>query len=244
MVNPILVALDVPTASEAVRLARSLREVVGGFKVGLELLMGPGPALVGIIADLGLPVFCDAKLHDIPTTVGRSAEQLARVGARWVSVHAAGGGDQLAAAVDGLRRSGRDAGVLAVTVLTSMDDGVLASVGVGHSVGRQVSRLAKLAAQAGAEGIVCSPWEVGVAREVAPGLTRVTPGIRPDGADPNDQRRVMSPAEAMARGADHLVIGRPITHAPDPPAMAARILEGLTIARTGPGGSDRRPEPS
>ncbi len=224
MVNPILAALDVTTAEEAVRLARLLQASVGGFKVGLELLMGPGPALVGVIAELGLPVFCDAKLHDIPTTVRRSAEQLARVGARWVSVHAAGGGEQLEAAVEGLRVGGRDAGVLAVTVLTSMDDGTLAEVGIRESAGRQVSRLAKLAARAGAEGVICSPKESGVVREVAPDLLRVTPGIRPSWADPDDQRRVATPAEAISRGAHHLVIGRPITRAPDPVEAAERIL--------------------
>lgn len=231
MVNPILVALDVASAEEALVLARRLQRSVGGFKVGLELLMGPGPAVVGLIADLGLPVFCDAKLHDIPTTVRQAAAQLARFGARWVTVHASGGREQLEAAAEGLRVGGRDAGVLAVTVLTSMEDTDLATVGVRDSVGRQVSRLARLAQGAGAEGVICSPRELGVVREVAPALLRVTPGIRPGGSDGDDQRRTATPAEAIARGADHLVIGRPITRASDPVEAADRILAEVRGAR-------------
>jgi orotidine-5'-phosphate decarboxylase len=232
MVNPILVALDVPSAEEAVRLARLLRNSVGGFKLGLELLMGPGPALVGVVANLGLPVFCDAKLHDIPNTVRRASEQLARVGARWVSVHASGGREQLEAAVEGLGVGGRDGGVLAVTVLTSMDDAGLTEVGFESSAGRQVSRLAKLAATAGAEGVVCSPRELGVVGQVAGGLLRVTPGIRLAGAAPDDQKRTASPAEAITKGADLLVVGRPITRAADPVAAAERILAEVESARS------------
>lgn len=231
MVNPILVALDVASAEEAVRLARRLKGSVGGFKVGLELLMGPGPALVGIIAEFGLPVFCDAKLHDIPNTVRQAAAQLARVGARWVTVHATGGRDQLEAAAEGLRVGGRDAGVLAVTVLTSIDDGDLTDLGVQGSVGRQVSRLAKLADAGGAEGVICSPRELGVVRDVAPRLLRVTPGIRPVGSGLDDHRRVATPTEAIVRGADHLVIGRPITRASDPVEAADRILAEIRAIR-------------
>lgn len=226
--NPIIVALDVPTAEAAVRLARLVRPVVGGFKVGLELLMGPGPAVVGVVADLGLPVFCDAKLHDIPTTVRGSAQQLARLGARWVSVHAAGGAEQIEAAVEGLGVGGRDAGVLAVTVLTSMDDVMLAAIGVRDTAGRQVSRLSRLAAAAGAEGVVCSAKELGVVGEVAPRLLRVTPGIRPEWAPTDDQRRVTTPAEAIRRGAGLIVVGRPITRAEDPVEAAERILAEIS----------------
>ncbi len=226
--NPILVALDVPSAEEAVRLAQAVSPHVGGFKVGLELLMGPGPATVGALAQLGKPVFADAKLHDIPNTVRAAAEALSRMGARWVTVHASGGRDQLEAAAEGLGRGAgnRPAGVLAVTVLTSLDDADLAQVGVSGSAGRQTSRLAKLAAGAGAEGIICSAKELGVVASVAPELLKVTPGIRPsDAAD--DQKRVTTPEDAMARGADYLVIGRPITRADDPTEAAARIAAAL-----------------
>ena len=229
MTAPILVALDVPTADEAVRLARAVRPYVAGFKVGLELLMGPGPATVAALAADGSDVFADAKLHDIPTTVERAAAQLGRLGARWVTVHAAGGLVQLEAAVAGLAAGagGRTAGVLAVTVLTSFDDATLAEVGVQGTTGRHTSRLAKLARRSGAEGVVCAVRELGVVAQAAPDLVKVTPGIRPAGNDPDDQKRVATPAEAMARGADYLVVGRPITRASDPAAAAAAIADEL-----------------
>jgi orotidine-5'-phosphate decarboxylase len=226
---PILVALDVPTAEEAVRLARAVGPHVAGFKVGLELLMGPGPATIAALAADGADVFADAKLHDIPTTVERAAAQIGRLGARWVTVHASGGADQLEAAVQGLAAGagGRTAGVLAVTVLTSFEDATLVEVGVQASPGRQTSRLAKLAARTGAEGVICSVKELGVVADVAPDLVKVTPGIRPVGEGSNDQKRVATPEEALARGADYLVIGRPITRAADPSAAAAAIAEHL-----------------
>ena len=226
---PVLVALDVPTAAEAVRLAKAVRPHVAGVKVGLELLMGPGSAIVAALTDDGLDVFVDAKLHDIPTTVGRAARQLGRVGARWLTVHTGGGREQLVAAVEGLAEGagGRTAGVLAVTVLTSFDDATLAEVGVQGTVGRQASRLSKLAAATGCEGVICAVKELGVVAEVAPGLRRVTPGIRPAGDDADDQKRVATPAEAIRRGADLLVIGRPISRAKDPAAAAAAIAESL-----------------
>ena len=151
MTSPVLVALDVPTAEEALRLARTVAPHVAGFKVGLELLMGPGPATVAALAADGHDVFADAKLHDIPTTVERAASQIGRLGARWVTVHASGGREQLEAAVAGLAAGagGRTAGVLAVTVLTSFDEATLVEVGVQATPGRQTSRLAKLADAAG-----------------------------------------------------------------------------------------------
>ena len=226
--NPILVALDVPTAEEAVRLAQAVAPHVGGFKVGLELLMGPGPATVGALAQLGKPVFADAKLHDIPNTVRAAAEALGRMGARWVTVHASGGRAQLEAAAEGLERGAgnRPVGVLAVTVLTSLDDADLAQVGIAGTAGRQTSRLAKLAAASGAEGVICSPKELGVVASVASELLKVTPGIRLRDT-PDDQKRVTTPEEAIARGANYLVIGRPITRADDPTEAAARMAAAL-----------------
>jgi orotidine-5'-phosphate decarboxylase len=227
--NPILVALDVGTAEEAVRLAKLLNPYVGGFKVGLELLMGPGPGVVAAIAALGKPVFADAKLHDIPSTVARAARQLSRLGARWVTIHASGGNRMLNAAAEGLEEgaAGRPSGLLAVTVLTSMTGDDLTETGVSGSPGRQTARLAKLAAGAGCEGVVCAPTELGVIAQVAPGLLKVTPGIRPPAFAGDDQRRIASPAEAMERGADYLVIGRPILGATDPVAAARSILASL-----------------
>ena len=230
--HPILVALDVGSAEEAVRLAKLLLPAVGGFKIGLELLMGPGPAVIPAIAALGKPVFADAKLHDIPTTVGRAARQLGRLGARWVTAHTGGGGRMLQAAVEGLAEGsgGRPAGVLAVTVLTSMGADDLAAVGVTGSPGRQTARLVKLAAASGCEGVICSPNELGVVAQVAPGLLKVTPGIRPAGTESQDQRRTASPKEAIERGADFLVIGRPILRASDPLAALGTILDQLAVA--------------
>lgn len=227
---PVLVALDLPSAESAIRLAARLEPWVAGFKVGLELLMGPGPATVAAVAELGKPVFVDAKLHDIPNTAGRAARQLGRIGARWVSVHASGGEAMVRAAAEGLAEGsgGRRAGILAVTVLTSLASHDLERLGVGRSPGKQVSRLAKLAEAAGAEGVVCSPRELGDVAQAAPQLIRVTPGVRPAGADPGDQARTMTPREAIARGATFLVVGRPITAAPDPVAAAEELAAGLT----------------
>lgn len=223
--NPVLVALDVPNADQAVRLADRVRDHVGGFKVGLELLMGPGPGTIAAVAALDLPVFADAKLHDIPNTVRGAARQLAGMGARWITVHAAGGRVMMEAAVEGASAGAgsRDIGILAVTVLTSLDAAAAAEVGVSGSPGRQVARLARLAASAGVEGVVCSVKELGDVHQVAPALVRVTPGIRPAGAVSDDQARVATPAEAVRRGADMIVVGRPITRAPDPAVAAAEI---------------------
>lgn len=229
---PVVVALDVPNAEEAVRLAKDLAPVVGGFKVGLELLMGPGPGLIGVIDQLGKPVFVDAKLHDIPNTVERAAKQLGRAGARWVTAHASGGPTMLTAAVEGLSSGsrGREAGILAITVLTSLDDATLAHSGIPVTAGKLTSKLSKVAAEAGVEGVVCSVKELGVVGSVAPDLLRVTPGIRPVGLDADDQQRVATPHEALRRGSDMLVVGRPITRAPDPRAAAEAIVQELTGA--------------
>jgi orotidine-5'-phosphate decarboxylase len=221
--SPLLVALDVRSAEEAVRLARVLAGKVAGFKVGLGLLHGPGPGLVGALARLG-PVFADAKLHDIPSQVQAAARRLGEYGARWVTAHASGGVEMLQAAAEGLTAGsvGREAGILAVTVLTSIDEAASSAL-FGRTPGQLTSRLAKAAAEAGVEGVVCSPKELGVVVDVAPALRRVVPGIRPAGMAAHDQRRTATPAEAMARGADLLVVGRPIIAAPDPVEAVARL---------------------
>ncbi|HSJ28698.1 MAG TPA: orotidine-5'-phosphate decarboxylase [Acidimicrobiia bacterium] len=228
---PVAVALDLSSGEEAVRLARSLSPHVGAFKIGLELLSGPGPVLVSALAELGKPVFCDAKLHDIPNTVGRAAANLARAGARWITVHAAGGPAMLDAAAEGAAKGSPDTGILAITVLTSLTASDLARVGLGDSVGRQVSRMARLAGEHGAEGAVCSVRELGDVAQAAPDLFRVTPGIRPAGSDHGDQARTATPHEALKRGADLLVVGRPITAAPDPVAAAAAIAASIVESR-------------
>jgi orotidine-5'-phosphate decarboxylase len=233
---PFVVALDLPNAEAAVRLAQRLEPYVGGYKIGLGLLLGPGPALVGALAELGKPVFADAKLHDIPSQVEAAARSLGRHGARWVTTHAGGGKTMIEAAVSGLESgSGSYGGILAVTVLTSLDAAALAQVGIPVTPGKLVSKMARVAAAAGAEGVVCSPHELGVVAEVAPELKKVTPGIRPAGAANDDQSRVATPEEAIRRGADLLVIGRPITGADDPVAAAKRVAEQLRPLSTGSG---------
>lgn len=226
MVIPVLVALDVPTLESAEELADGLVDHVGGFKVGLELLMAEGPRAVSAIAERGLPVFADAKLHDIPNTTKRAAAELAANGARWVTVHAMGGGGMIEAAAEGMGR-GRESGVLGVTVLTSLDDSDLADLGVTRSIPDQVASLARLAESHGAEGVVCSPQEAPVVKTVASGLLTVTPGIRPVSVGRDDQKRVTTPRRALEGGADLLVIGRAITGADDPVSAAARIAADI-----------------
>lgn len=222
--NRIIVALDLDSAESAVRLARQVAPHVGAFKVGLGLLHSVGPGVVSALVDLGKPVFADAKLHDIPTQVGAAARRLGRLGVRWVTAHVSGGDAMLRAASEGLAEtSGGYAGILGVTVLTSIDGDTLTALGIGSTPGKLVSRMSRVAAAAGCEGVVCSPQELAVVSSVAPELLRVTPGVRPEGSDVGDQRRIMTPQQAFARGADWLVIGRPITAAADPVAAAAAL---------------------
>jgi orotidine-5'-phosphate decarboxylase len=224
--NPLIVALDFSEARAALDVATQLAPHVGGFKVGLELLMGPGPGTVAAVRELGLPVFVDAKLHDIPNTVNRAARALGAVGARWVTAHGAGGQAMLEAAVEGLNvgAAGHDSGVLAITVLTSLSADDLVATGLNATPGRQVARMARLAAAAGTEGVVCAVRELGDVAQVAPELVKVTPGIRPAASAPDDQMRVATPSEAVARGADWIVVGRPVTRAADPVAAASAIV--------------------
>ncbi|MFQ5966278.1 MAG: orotidine-5'-phosphate decarboxylase [Acidimicrobiia bacterium] len=230
--NPVVVALDLPTAEDAIRMARTVAPAVGAFKVGLGLLMGPGPAVTKVVSSLDRPVFVDAKLHDIPSTVHRAAEQVGRLGARYLTVHALGGQEMLTAAVEGLESGagGRDAGVLAVTVLTSTAPSSLAKVGIPASVGKQTAKLAKLAQLSRCEGVVCPGTQLGVVAESAPDLLRAVPGIRPEAAEPADQVHIMTPGEAVARGADLIIVGRPITGASDPLKAAEAIAEEARTA--------------
>lgn len=233
--NPVLLALDVSTAEQAVFLARDLEPHVGGFKVGLELLTGPGPRTVGVLARLGKPVFADAKLHDIPNTVRAAAYNLGRAGARWVTAHASGGRAMLEAAVEGLTEGAgaRPAGVLAITVLTSLDEATLSQTGVSTSLGKLTAKRARLARRAGCEGVITSVKELMVIADVAPELITVVPGIRPLGVTPHDQVRTATPSEAVRHGADYLVIGRSITKAMDPVRAARNIVVELTGVRGG-----------
>lgn len=238
--NPILVALDVPTAEEAVQLAQQVAPHAGGFKVGLELLTGPGPGAVAVLSRMGKPLLVDAKLHDIPNTVRAAARGLGAAGARWVTAHAAGGRAMLEAAVEGLTEGAgaRPAGVLAVTVLTSLDSSDLAETGTDSSPAALAACRARLSAGSGCEGVIASPRELSVIADAAPEMLKVTPGIRPASAASDDQVRTAAPSEALGWGADYLVIGRPITRASDPAAAAAAIVAGLA------GGQPDREPPS
>lgn len=230
--NPIIVALDLPTAAQAVDIAQRVSPHVGAFKIGLGLLHGPGPATIDALVRIGRPVFADAKLHDIPSQVRAAAERLGNHGARWVTAHVSGGIDMLQAAVEGLEvgAGGASAGVLGVSVLTSLAKQDLERVGIQRSPGQLVGKMAKVAAAAGCEGLVCSPQELNVVAQAAPGLLRVTPGIRPTEVD-DDQARTATPSDAIEKGASLLVIGRPITQAADPAAAAAAILADITRSR-------------
>ena len=217
------VAIDVPDLAGARRLVAALDGNVDVIKVGLELFSAAGPAAVTTFVEAGFEVFCDAKLHDIPNTVAGAARVLARLGARYVTVHTGGGAAVLRAAVDGLAEGAASAGVampvaLGVTVLTSDPDATPALL----------TARAALAASAGCGGIVCAGTDLATLRDIAPGLLRVVPGIRPTGSAAGDQARVMTPAAAVAAGAGLLVVGRPITGAADPAAAAAAIRAEIT----------------
>lgn len=222
----VLVALDVPELEEAETLARRLVDAVDGFKVGMELLMAAGPTAIETMAAVGKPVFVDAKLHDIPNTVGRAATRIKAAGARWVTVHASGGREMIAAATTAMGGQG----VLAVTMLTSLSESDLADIRVDASPTDYVREMAGLSFQAGAEGIVCSPREIAFVKGAHPRLKVFSPGIRPKGASNDDQRRVATPERAASDGADYLVIGRPITMSEDPVATARLITASLSRA--------------
>src|SRR5690349_4896148 len=211
--NPIFVALDTPDLGRALSLAEVVQPHVGGVKLGLEFFSANGPAGVREVAALGLPIFLDLKLHDIPNTVAKAVEALASLEPAILTVHAAGGREMLAAAKAAAPRSTK---IVAVTVLTSLDKSDLHDIGVEGSPQKQVARLAWLARDAGVDGIVCSGAELAAAREAWPEGFFVVPGLRPPGSDVGDQKRVVTPAQAMADGASVLVIGRPITGAPNP----------------------------
>ena len=237
--STLLAALDVPNRAEAMRLAELLQPLVGGFKVGLELLMGEGPSIVREVVALGSPVFVDAKLHDIPNTVERAAGRLGELGARWVTVHVSGGGEMVRAAANALGSGSDGAGVLGVTVLTSLDQTGLGTIGVTGGLSSQVQSLARLAAGSGAEGVVCAVTEVAGVNGLELGLVVATPGIRPTGTDVGDQKRVGTVSDAIEAGADLLVVGRPITGADDPVEAARLITQEMEgSVRAAPPASD------
>lgn len=222
--NPVYVALDTPALADATTLVARLMPHVGGVKLGLEFFCANGPAGVAMIAQMGLPVFLDLKLHDIPNTVAGALHSLASLAPAIVTVHASGGHAMLAAARAAAPAATK---VVAVTVLTSLDDDDLAAAGVAGGAAAQVLRLAGVVRGAGLDGVVASPQETAVLRAAWPEALLVIPGVRPAGSAIGDQKRVMTPREARDAGANVLVIGRPITGASDPVAAAAAIAREL-----------------
>jgi orotidine-5'-phosphate decarboxylase len=229
MMEQLLVALDVDTVAEARAMADRLRGVVGGFKIGSRLFTGEGPALVEELASRGDRVFLDLKFHDIPNTVAGALAAATRLGVWMVDVHASGGRAMMRAAretadEEAARRSRPAPLVIAVTMLTSLDQEALTELGLTAPVADQVERLAALTQSAGLDGVVASPQEIAIIRRrCGPDFTIVTPGIRGAGDTKGDQSRTLSAADALAAGASYLVVGRPIIAAADPRTAAERI---------------------
>jgi len=224
MTNPVYLALDTSDFAAAQSLARACTPHIGGLKLGLEFFCAHGPAGIAAFAGHGLPIFLDLKLHDIPNTVAQSVAALAGLAPALLTIHAAGGPAMIAAARAAAPAQTK---IIAVTLLTSLDEADIAAIGVADSASVQAQRLASLARLAGADGIVCSPHEAAAIRDGWPEGALVVPGVRPAGSALGDQKRVMTPPEALAAGASVLVIGRPITAAADPASAAAAIAASL-----------------
>ena len=222
----LIVALDVNSRQEAVERVKAIGESVGFYKIGLELFTAEGPDVVKAVKDLGKRIFLDLKFHDIPRTVERAVKSGAKLGVDLMTIHSVGGKAMIRAAADAAAEFGASGPkILAVTVLTSLDQTDLADVGiVGRTPAEQVVAMAKFATENGAHGLVCSPKEVGtLSKMLKEGTLFITPGVRPAGSAVGDQKRVATPAEAVRDGATHLVVGRPILAAPDPVAAAKAI---------------------
>lgn len=233
MRDKLIVALDLPDREAALEMARALQGQAGWVKVGMTLFYAEGPAIVRELRSLGFKVFVDLKLHDIPHQVQGACRTLTRAGANMITVHAAGGRAMLEAAVEATTAAAEKFKapkplLVAVTVLTSLDAAALAEVGVPADPSAQVEALARLAIQAGCDGVVCSPLEAATVRAAAgAAATIVTPGVRLPGEDAGDQARTATPAEALGAGATHLVVGRPITGSADPAGAAKAIVKEM-----------------
>jgi orotidine-5'-phosphate decarboxylase len=226
-IDRLIVALDHPDAAAALACADKLAGLVTWYKVGLELYLASGDSVVRELKKRGHSVFLDLKLHDIPNTAGAAVRSLAQLEPDLLTVHAAGGRAMLLAAAEAARSLPKPPRLLAVTVLTSIDAAALAETGVNGAPVEQVLRLARLAAECGIDGMVCSPAEVAAVHSALPKALLVTPGIRPAGSEAGDQKRIATPQFALAAGASKLVIGRPITAAPDPKAAAQALLNDM-----------------
>jgi orotidine-5'-phosphate decarboxylase len=225
----LIVALDVSSAAAAQKIVASVGDSALTYKVGMQLYTAEGPQLVRDLVTSGRRVFLDLKYHDIPTTVAAAVHEASRLGVTMLTVHAAGGGKMLSAATDAARANNPALVVLGVTVLTSLDENELEKVGFRGTVREEVLRLAIMALDNGCKGIVTSAREAAAVRaELGQNFAIVTPGVRPAGSAHGDQSRVATPAEAIAAGASHIVVGRPITEADDPAAEARAILQQIS----------------
>ena len=224
--DKIIVALDVPTKKDALGLVEKLRDQISFFKIGLQLYTAEGPEIVRAVSSTSSKVWLDLKLHDIPNTVARAVESANRLGVQMFTVHLSGGSEMIRAAT--AARANNNILLLGVTVLTSSTEETLHEIGIHGQVDDQVLRLAKLGVAAGIDGVVASSHEVKpLRREFGNKIKIVVPGIRPNWSKPDDQKRMMTPREALEVGADYLVIGRPITGHPNPSEALARILDEL-----------------
>ncbi|PYJ16890.1 MAG: orotidine-5'-phosphate decarboxylase [Verrucomicrobia bacterium] len=222
----IIVALDVPTKEKALALVKQLRDQISFFKIGLQLYTAEGPEIVRAVLATGAKVWLDIKLHDIPNTVGRAVESASRLGVHMLTIHLSGGGEMIRAAI---AARANDMLLLGVTVLTSATEQTLREVGIPGTVEDQVLRLAKLGVEAGIDGVVASPHEIRKLRtEFGNKIKIAVQGIRPTWAEPGDQKRFMTPREALEAGADYIGIGRPITAHPQPSEAVAKILQELS----------------
>jgi orotidine-5'-phosphate decarboxylase len=227
----LIFALDYPSLAEAKSGASAVSDAVGVLKVGLELYVAHGPEAVALGKNYKLPVFLDLKLHDIPATVGRAVERVAQLGVRYLSVHASGGEAMLRAAVQAAGSAPERLDIVAITVLTSLDDDDLAAQGISNRSSAQATRLAELAYGAGVRAFVCSAEEVRALRTaLGPNAVLITPGIRPAGTSSGDQKRVRTPAAAVSAGASMLVVGRAIRDAADPASAALAITREMAEA--------------
>jgi orotidine-5'-phosphate decarboxylase len=220
--DKIIVALDVPTKRDALELVQKLRDQISFFKIGLQLYTAEGPEVVRAVLSTGCKVWLDLKLHDIPNTAGRAVESASRLGVQMLTIHLSGGSEMIRAATAARTNNIL---LLGVTVLTSSTEETLREIGIQNKVDDQVLLLAKLGVKAGIDGVVASSYEIKtLRREFGDKIKIVVPGIRPSWSEPGDQRRTMTPSEALEAGADYLVIGRPITAHPNPREAVEKIL--------------------
>jgi len=223
--DKIIVALDVATKKEAAALVEELREQISFFKIGLQLYTSEGPEIVCAVLSTGAKVWLDLKLHDIPNTVARAVESAGNLGVQMLTIHLSGGSEMIRAAT---AARANNISILGVTVLTSANEQTLRQVGISDGMDNQVLRLAKLGVECGIDGLVASPHELKMLRdELCSKIAIVTPGVRPSWAEPGDQKRVMTPCQALDAGADYLVIGRPIIADTNPRQALTKILDEL-----------------